>query len=228
MRLLIIAKVSGCGGADVTFALTGLICPELIVEWMSVIESALSEAVRDGGAVDDLSVADELAAWRQRVVQLNCIVEELKLKESKAALGVLNNIKSKHLKRWKQVDTMLTEALNEAKDNLKYLTALEKCMQPLLSGSPSSIIDTLPSLMSMVFTLCTVAKLYSAPDRISALFLKIANMTILNCKRDLNGDVGVWHQDVAETLERIKTIGKVKSVFIGQLYMLRVRPQVDK
>ena len=45
--------------------------------------------------------------------------------------------------KWRSIELRVTEALNEAKDNVKYLSTLEKFIEPLYEGSPDSIKDTL-------------------------------------------------------------------------------------
>ena len=50
--------------------------------------------------------------------------------------------------------------LNAAKDNVKYLSTLEKYTDPLYNGTPSQIIDSLPALMNNVKMMLTIARYY--------------------------------------------------------------------
>ena len=49
-------------------------------------------------------------------------------------------------KRWKHIDNSITDSLNEAKDNVKYLATLDKYTEPLYNGDPQQIIESLPVL----------------------------------------------------------------------------------
>ena len=43
---------------------------------------------------------------------------------------------SKLIMEYNRLDLLLTDKLNEAKDNVKYLTTLEKFVDPLYNGTP--------------------------------------------------------------------------------------------
>ena len=77
----------------------------------------------------------------------------------------------------------VTEALNEAKDNVKYLTTLEKFIEPLYEGTPEQIKDTLPALMNSIKMIHTIARYYNTNDRMTNLFKKITNQMIENCRK---------------------------------------------
>jgi hypothetical protein len=62
------------------------------------------------------------------------------------------------LRRWKQIDISITEAFYESKDNVKYLTTLEKFIEPLYTGTPTTIVDNLNALMNSVKMIHTIAR----------------------------------------------------------------------
>lgn len=80
----------------------------------------------------------------------------------------------------KEVD--LSDKLNQAKDNVKYLGILEKFIEPLYKGTPETIIETLPALMNAIKMIHTIARYYSGTTAMTNLFCKITNQMITNCK----------------------------------------------
>ena len=73
----------------------------------------------------------------------------------------------------KEVD--LSDKLNQAKDNVKYLGILEKFIEPLYKGTPETIIETLPALMNAIKMIHTIARYYSGTTAMTNLFQKITN-----------------------------------------------------
>ena len=84
--------------------------------------------------------------------------------------------------KWRSIELKVTEQLNEAKDNVKYLLTLEKFIEPLYDGTPTSIIETLPALMNSIKMIHTIARYYNTNERMTGLFVKMTNMMIHNCK----------------------------------------------
>ena len=69
----------------------------------------------------------------------------------------------------------LSDKLNLCKDNVKYLSILEKFIEPLYEGDPESIIETLPALMNAMKMINTISKYYSTNSSMTELFRKITN-----------------------------------------------------
>lgn len=61
---------------------------------------------------------------------------QLKAKECRMVLGVCNAAKTPEHKVWKELDLKLTDAANESKDNVKFLSTLEKTLEPMYEGTP--------------------------------------------------------------------------------------------
>jgi dynein heavy chain len=91
--------------------------------------------------------------------------------------------------KWRTQDMKVTEALNEAKDNVKYLTTIEQFIDPLYNETPEVVKDTLPALMNSIKMIHTIARYYNTNDRMTELFKKISEQMIICCKKAiLNGE----------------------------------------
>lgn len=98
----------------------------------------------------------ELLFWRNRSYKFSTIIDQLKCRGCKVVLGVLREAKAlndeahKVVKRWRVLDNQITDAANEAKDNVKYLSTLDKYVDVLYNGSTADIEEVLPALMTNV------------------------------------------------------------------------------
>ncbi|KAJ0399007.1 hypothetical protein P43SY_008327 [Pythium insidiosum] len=217
---------------------------DLLREWCDVISSYLeSNATSDGAAskgkgdsgdgasgADDDGPMGELEFWRRRMQRLTSITEQLKMNEYKDVFHVLSRTTKSVsddtkqrvqtlLRRWKQIDIGITEAANEAKDNVKYLFTLEKFLIPLYQGTPSSIIDTLPALMNSIKMIHSIARYYNTTERMANLFAKITNQMIANCKRCVTGGETyevMWDREPEELVRHLDSCLKLNEAYQQQ------------
>jgi len=206
----------------------------LLEAWCRQIEQYLEETLE--GQQKESSEAGprtELDSWRGRLQKITSITEQLRTKDRKMVFGLLQAItrvnqevapKARQtvfntLRRWKQIDIAITEAFNEAKDNVKYLTTLEKFIEPLYLSNPTTIIDTLPALMNAVKMIHTIARYYNTTERMTNLFAKITNQMITNCKECvLEGDESdsLWKKDPLALIKNLESCIRLNDAYQEQ------------
>ncbi|XP_051812950.1 dynein axonemal heavy chain 5 [Acanthochromis polyacanthus] len=173
--------------------------------WIKQIEQVLeeSEQVRKEA---DLGPRAELDHWKKRMSRFNYLLDQLKSPSVKAVLGVLLMAKSKLIKSWRELDIRITDATNEAKDNVKYLYSLEKFCDPLYNSDPVSMVDAIPGLIHAIRMIHSISRYYNTSEKIISLFLKVTNQMITACKAYItsNGSNSVWDQPQEVVAEKIK------------------------
>eukprot|EP01040_Poterioochromonas_malhamensis_P004773 gene4773-5123_t len=201
----------------------------LLNEWCNQIEKYLNQT-SPSGDTDDVGPRGELEYWRSRMQKLTSITEQLKRPDCKQVISVLSALTKAAadagkqnivnlLRRWKQIDVNITEAANEAKDNVKYLYTLERFIDPLYTGNAETIIDTLPALMNSIKMIHTIARYYNTPERMTALFAKITEQMISNCKTHITSDNeldSLWDSDPQELVRKLESCLKLNEAYQEQ------------
>jgi dynein heavy chain len=193
----------------------------LLQEWCVRIERYLDDSDRSKWETPDSGPDTEILYWRNRMQRLTSITEQLKGKSVKAVISILsaaprfsenegyvdfqrvNNL----LGQWREIDVQITEAANEAKDNVKYLSTIERFFEPMYGKDPGAIIDALPALINGIKMIHTIARYYGTSERVTRLFMKITNQMIICCKLSINGrDPAdkIWDRDLTVLLEIVE------------------------
>ena len=168
-------------------------------QWSDIIEACLEDAEGEKKDEKDAHPKQELEYWRNTMRRLTGISEQLRSKNCRTVYDVLTQASQNPAEqlgkprdkiylatsKWRSIELRVTEALNEAKDNVKYLATLEKFIEPLYDGTPETIKDTLPALMNSIKMIHTIARYYNTNDRMTGLFVKITNQMIQNCKNNI-------------------------------------------
>ncbi|XP_074645893.1 dynein axonemal heavy chain 5-like [Tubulanus polymorphus] len=177
---------------------------EILMIWAKQIEQVLTESEQMRREADDIGPTAELNYWKNRMATFNNLLEQIKNRRCRAVVGVLAQAKSKCLVKWKELDVRITDAANEARDNVKYLYTLDKFFGPLSKCNPASMVEHIPSLMNAVRMIYSISQYYNTSERMTSLFVKVTNQMITTCKAYIKQGVSkVWELPREEMLQRL-------------------------
>jgi dynein heavy chain len=212
-------------------------CENILEIWCGQVEKYLGESLDGQQKLSgEPGPRTEMEFWRNRLHQITSITEQLKTKERKLVFSLLQGVTRatqevvastatprqmvfNSLRRWKQIDIAITESLNEARDNVKYLTALDKFIEPLYASNPAAIVDTLPALMNALKMIHTIARYYNTTERMTNLFCKITSQMIATCKHCvLEGDESdsLWSKNPLDLIKNLESCIKLNEVYQEQ------------
>lgn len=190
----------------------------------------------------------EIDYWSRRMLTLISVTEQLKTKPSRVVTGVLKaralrtdaSGESFHeqeeirslIERWREVDLTITDSLNEAKDNQRFLANLQITLRPLAGGKPDVIAESMPSVMNSMKMIHTLSRHYGTEVRMTNLFVRITNILIERCKDEIYQGATVsalWEQEPGVSIdvmkECIKLFEKYSSTYADTKFKLAQMPK---
>nr|CAD7194915.1 unnamed protein product [Timema douglasi] len=111
------------------------------------------------------------------------------------------------------LDNQITDACNEAQDNVKYLYSLEKFCEPLYRCDPTEMGSHIPSLMFAIRMIYSTSRYYNTTERATALLVKVTNQMVTACKAFLNKDGPVWHQAKSDMIDKMNVCLKLYKTY---------------
>uniref|UniRef100_A0A8C3TQI8 Dynein axonemal heavy chain 8 n=1 Tax=Catharus ustulatus TaxID=91951 RepID=A0A8C3TQI8_CATUS len=178
---------------------------EVLTIWYRQIEHVLIESKQLKREAKDSGPLMELDNWKYTSAKLNFIIEQIKGQNCKTVINVLKVAHSKVLKMWQELDGKITDAANESKDNVKYLSTLEKVCQPLYTTDVVLMTQGIPKLMKTVQMIHRVSKYYNTSEKITSLLIKVTNQMVTTCKAYIT-DAGlnrIWDQETPTVIGKI-------------------------
>ncbi len=193
----------------------------VLADWCTHTDRLLADSDTARREPDDAGPSTELSFWRDRMAKLNSVLEQLKRREARLVLDTCVAGNTPAVQTWRGVENRLTEALAEVKDNVKYLTTLEKSFEPLYNGTPMAILENVPAMINNIKMLHAIARYYGTPERMTVLFTKITSQMIANCRAFILAQGKLYDQDKPTLLKNLAIPVKLNEVYQEQFRLTR-------
>ncbi|XP_051538163.1 dynein axonemal heavy chain 5 [Myxocyprinus asiaticus] len=201
----------------------------LLLHWAEQIEQVLTESEHIRKESDDIGPSAELEHWKRRMFTFNSLMDEIKKPDVRKVIGLLSGAKSKALRKWIELDRNITDVSNEAKDNVKYLSTLEKFFDPMGKCTPAIMLEHIPKMMNNIRMIHTVSLYYNTSEHMTPLFVKVTNQMVTTSKTYLfQGVMKVWDLDRKELLKRITECVQLNQKYQQCFHSMKERLQQDK
>ncbi|CEO98004.1 hypothetical protein PBRA_006118 [Plasmodiophora brassicae] len=186
-------------------------CMQVLASWCKSIREYVDEPDKTDASQITSGPEVEIERWNRRMLTLTRIVEQLRKPHGQVVVGigalpgsVLTILEL--LDEWRETDAALSDALNEAKDNVRFLENLRKFIEPLYTEPPAIISESLPAIMNSMKMIHTLSRHYSTVPRMTALFVRITNQLIAASKKEIYGGEDarrLWDKDPQVVVEKI-------------------------
>ncbi|GLV32121.1 Dynein heavy chain 1 [Carabus blaptoides fortunei] len=194
--------------------------------WVRRVAEVLKESEQIRKENDSSGPQDELEYWKKRGAQFSQTITYLESNEVQLTILCLELARSKLLKAWLETSNKITFCYNEAKDNAKFIQAMEKNCHSLYLDDPMSMQDSILGLLQTVRLIHSVSQFYNTSERISSLMVKITNQMIETCKEFITcrGKETIWTQERAEVRNKLTQCVMLNRVYQKTYSVIKSQP----
>ncbi|CAJ1332260.1 unnamed protein product [Effrenium voratum] len=160
------------------------ILEQAVTEWSNIIEKVLIEEGKR--QYESCFPMAEIDFWRDRSSKVSTVYEQLQLPGVKKVLEVLEASEPPVLQQFQDQFGSLQQMHVVAKDNVKFLTTLERHFKSLATGSMQTIVETLPSLMNAIRMVWIISRYFNSDKYMEPLMKRIADQIADKVQEQIN------------------------------------------
>ncbi len=153
-------------------------------DWTSVVSAAV-EAELHKVTKRIKTPLGEIEFWRERNASLSALYEQINLLKVQQMLQVMKLIENPQLSSFNYHFGELSKLYLEAKDNVKFLTTLERHFKHLHNGSFQTISESMQSMVNGLRMVWVISRHYNTDERMAPLMETVAEMLAKRVKEEV-------------------------------------------
>ncbi|XP_055595824.1 dynein axonemal heavy chain 8 [Uranotaenia lowii] len=188
--------------------------------WMRQVQFALTQGNQIRRDPYNVGPLHELEYWRSMLTKYTSIAEFIDSRPFQSYYMCLKLSRSKLLKKWKLMDQEVTCKLNESRDNVRYISSIERFWDPLYRCGPEEVAADIPSLLTIIRQVYKTSSFYNTSERITGLLSKVTNQIIMNCQMYITCRMKqtIYDQPKETILQKIKICKELDMIYRFHYY----------
>ncbi|XP_014471080.1 PREDICTED: dynein beta chain, ciliary-like [Dinoponera quadriceps] len=215
-------KTQQSGGTEVDIRLRRDI-EAIVMKWCTQIGDTLHEESTRVFLIDKHpQPSAEIEFWRQRLVNVESIYNQMRDPRVKKMASILELTKSPYSACFKTLLRNVIAAVIEARDVCSYLKALEPHFEDIKNTGFKDIQMKLKPLLHCVCLLWSNSKYYCTSTRIITLLVEISNLLISEAAKYLDQNT-LFADDVGDSLTRLEHVINVLTYYVEMFETFRTK-----
>lgn len=136
-----------------------------LVEWATVVAAAVEGEHQKVARKINRSPLGEIEFWRERTTALSALYEQINMPRVQTMLHVLKLVENPQLNTFAFHFGELTKLYTEAKDNVKFLTTLERHFKHLAEGAFTVVSDGTLSMLNGLKMVWVISRHFNTDER---------------------------------------------------------------
>lgn len=141
-------------------------------DWINLVWNAIESEIHS--ARKSSTPIGEIEYWRDRQFNLSSLYEQMSSPKITSILEIMSSLQFPQLNTFHYHFNELTKLYLEAKDNVKFLTTLERNFKHISESSFQTISESLPSMMNGLRMVWVISRHYNTDERMAPLMEMIA------------------------------------------------------
>jgi len=183
-------------------------------EWINLIAKVIDQENKKKASGE--GPMSEVNFWRDRNATLSALYEQLSMDYVKTMIQVMELAHVNLMALFKKHMADLLKLYTEAKDNVKFLSTLERHFKNISSGNLSIIQETIPSMLNSLRMVWIISRHYNKDARMFPLMMLIAKEIADKVAKEINIRT-IFRRHPAEAKATIRKAYQVLDLW-GQSY----------
>lgn len=161
-------------------------CLEAVITWTETLTGVLSDLANANEKRDVPKPLGEIEFWRSRHATLSALHEQLTSEGVQQVTAVLRAGGDQELAQFRGIADEIGRFHAEAKDNVKFLSTLERHFKNLATGSLHTVAETVPSMINALQMVWIISRHYNTDAQMFPLMLGIEAELVERVTSDAN------------------------------------------